>query len=129
MNSDLLTHVNLRRLLNFHVKQGAQGTVGVREHAFEIPYGVVNLKGTRVESMVEKPVHRSLVNAGIYALDASALALLPEDDYCDMPTLLGLIMQQGRTVSAFPIHEQWLDVGRPEDLTQARNDSEKWTGQ
>lgn len=129
MNSDLLTHVNLRRLLNFHVKQEATGTVGVREHAFEIPFGVVNLDGTRVESMVEKPVHRSLVNAGIYALDASALALLPEDDYCDMPTLLGLIMQQGRTVSAFPIHEQWLDVGRPEDLTQARNDSEKWTGQ
>lgn len=126
MNSDLLTHVNLRRLLNFHVKQGAQGTVGVREHVFEIPYGVVNLEGTRVESMVEKPLHRSLVNAGIYALDPAALALLPEDDYCDMPTLLGLIMQEGRTVSAFPIHEQWLDVGRPEDLSQARNDSEKW---
>ncbi|TBN55962.1 CBS domain-containing protein [Glaciihabitans arcticus] len=127
MNSDLLTHVNLRRLLNFHLKQRAIGTVGVREHVFEIPYGVVNLDGARVESMVEKPLHRSLVNAGIYALDPSALALLPEDEYCDMPTLLGLIMQQGDTVSAFPIHEQWLDVGRPEDLNQARSDSEKWT--
>ncbi|MGV8884419.1 MAG: nucleotidyltransferase family protein [Microbacteriaceae bacterium] len=126
MNSDLLTHVNLRRLLNFHVKQGAQGTVGVREHVFEIPYGVVNLDGTLVESMVEKPLHRSLVNAGIYALEPAALALLPEDDYCDMPTLLSLIMQEGQTVSAFPIHEQWLDVGRPEDLNQARSDSETW---
>jgi dTDP-glucose pyrophosphorylase len=129
MNSDLLTHVNLRRLLAFHLDQGAQATVGVREHFFEIPYGVVNLAGSRVESMEEKPMHRSLVNAGIYALDSAALAHLPMNEYCDMPTLLALLMAAGDTVSAFPIHEQWLDVGRPEDLTQARTDSDKWMTQ
>ena len=50
---------------------------------------MVNLNGSTVESMVEKPVHRSLVNAGIYALDPMALGLLRQDEYCDMPTLLG----------------------------------------
>jgi dTDP-glucose pyrophosphorylase len=127
MNSDLLTHVNLGRLMAFHLKEQAKATVGVREHVFEIPFGVVNLDGSRVETMVEKPLHRSLVNAGIYALDPFALTLLDADTYCDMPTLLALIMQDGYPVSAFPIHEQWLDVGRPEDLSQARTDSDKWT--
>jgi NDP-sugar pyrophosphorylase family protein len=79
--------------------------------------------------MEEKPMHRSLVNAGIYALDSAALAHLPMNEYCDMPTLLALLMAAGDTVSAFPIHEQWLDVGRPEDLTQARTDSDKWMTQ
>lgn len=127
MNSDLLTQVNLRRLMAFHVKQQAAATVGVREYIFEVPFGVVNLDGTRVDSMVEKPLHRSLVNAGIYAVDPYALTQLTPGEYCDMPSLLELMMQAGEPVSAFPIHEQWLDVGRPEDLTQARNESEQWT--
>jgi len=129
MNSDLLTQVNLRRLLAFHQEQEANATVGVREYVFEVPFGVVNLDGSRVESMVEKPLHRSLVNAGIYAVEPAALSLLKQDEYCDMPSLLGLIMASKQAVSAFPIHEQWLDVGRPEDLAQARNDSERWTAQ
>ena len=126
MNSDLLTHVNLRDMLSFHDKQGARATVGVREYLFNIPYGVVNLTGSIVESMVEKPMHRSLVNAGIYALDPIALDRLVHGEYADMPGLLGAMMQDGQTVAAFPIHESWLDVGRPEDLNEARTDSEKW---
>ena len=127
MNSDLLTHVDLREMLSFHETHGSRATVGVREHVFEIPYGVVNLNGARVESMVEKPLHRSLVNAGIYALDPMALDLLTPGEYCDMPTLIGMVMRGGDDVNAFPIHERWLDVGRPEDLNQAQNDSGMWT--
>ncbi|CAN5522777.1 nucleotidyltransferase family protein [soil metagenome] len=126
MNSDLLTRVDLREMLSFHGKQDAHATIGVREHLFEIPYGVVNLEGSLVQSMAEKPLHRSLVNAGIYALDPSALDRLTEGEYADMPNLLGLLMDEGHNVAAFPIHESWLDVGRPEDLTQARTDSHKW---
>jgi dTDP-glucose pyrophosphorylase len=127
MNSDLLTQVNLRRLLAFHRKERGMATVGVREYVFEVPFGVVNVDGSRLTSMVEKPIHRSLVNAGIYAVDPYALSFLTKDEYCDMPSLLEMMMQADQRISAFPIHEQWLDVGRPEDLTQARNDSERWT--
>ena len=126
MNSDLLTHVNLREMLSFHAKRDASGTIGVREHVFEIPYGVVNLDGAVVESMIEKPFHRSLVNAGIYALDPLALDLLVKGEYMDMPTLLGQLIEGGHDVTAFPIHESWLDVGRPEDLNLARSESDKW---
>ncbi len=128
MNSDLLTQVNLREMLSFHANQGAKATIGVREHFFEIPYGVINLEGSIVESMVEKPMHRSLVNAGIYALDPIALDSLDVGEYMDMPTLLATLMGDGHDVAAFPIHESWLDVGRPEDLNRARSESDKWLG-
>ncbi len=126
MNSDLLTHVNLRRLLRFHDSEQFAATVGVREYAFEVPFGVVELDGARVTGMSEKPVHRSLVNAGIYVLAPEALDRLEDDEYCDMPTLLSRLMESGRPVGAFPIHEPWLDVGRPEDLDRARNSIESW---
>lgn len=127
MNSDLLTHVNMRRLLHFHDAQGLTATVGVREYAFEVPFGVVDLDGSRVVAMVEKPVHRSLVNSGIYVLNPEALQFLDDGEYQDMPTLLGKLMEDDRAVGAFPIHEPWLDVGRPEDLDRARSGIEKWT--
>jgi dTDP-glucose pyrophosphorylase len=127
MNSDLLTRVDLRRMLQFHAREGAKATMGVREYAHEIPFGVVELEGNRVRAMSEKPVHRALVNAGIYVIDPAVLDLLEHGEYCDMPSLLGLAMQRGDRVDAFPIHEDWLDVGRPEDLSEAQAEASKWT--
>jgi dTDP-glucose pyrophosphorylase len=126
MNSDLLTNCDFRQVIRFHKKTGAKGTLGVREYSFQIPYGVVNIQGTEVESISEKPLHRSMVSAGIYALDPWALSLVPADEYCDMPTLLDKIKAEGQKVSAFPIHESWLDIGRHDDLNDARNNVEQW---
>lgn len=120
MNSDLLTHVNLRDLLTYHSKSEASATVGVREHVIQVPFGVVSVEDSYVTGLTEKPLHRSLVSAGIYALDPTSIDQLVVGDYCDMPTLLSNLMQNGRAVAAFPIHESWLDVGRPEDLNKAR---------
>lgn len=73
-----------------------------------------------VESLAEKPHHRELVSAGICVLEPVALAHLVRDEYCDMPTLLTQLIEAGRTVGAFQIHEDWLDIGRPDDLERAR---------
>ena len=126
MNSDLLTNVDFRQLVRFHKKTGAKATLGVREYSFQIPYGVVNIEGTEVTSISEKPLHRSMVSAGIYTLDPWALNLVPEGEYCDMPTLLDKIRESHEKVSAFPIHESWLDIGRHDDLDEARSKHEQW---
>lgn len=120
MNSDLLTEVDLRRMLAFHRRVADGGTVGVREYAFEIPFGVVRLDGDLVVDLAEKPEHRELVSAGIYVLEPAALSLLERERYTDMPTLLAELIEAGRSVGAYRIHEDWIDVGRPEDLERAR---------
>ncbi len=125
MNSDLLTEVDLRRMLDFHRRTSAAATIGVREYGFEIPFGVVRREGDRVTALAEKPHHRELVSAGIYVLEPEALASLEVDEYCDMPTLLSRLIAEGRHVGAFEIHEEWIDVGRPEDLERARRARER----
>lgn len=120
MNSDLLTQVDLRRMLAFHTAAVHTATIGAREYGFEIPYGVIRREGDRVTELAEKPYHSELVSAGIYVLDPRVLESLAADEYCDMPTLLARLMDDGRSVGAFEIHEEWIDVGRPEDLERAR---------
>lgn len=120
MNSDLLTQVDLRSMLAFHAGAAAVATIGAREYGFEIPFGVIRREGDRVTALAEKPYHSELVSAGIYVLEPRALSLLVADEYCDMPTLLGRLMDDDQSVRTFEILDEWIDVGRPEDLERAR---------
>lgn len=128
MNADILTDISLKDLVRFHDSNGCAATVAVREHLVQIPFGVITLEGQEIKEIVEKPVQKYLVSAGIYMLNPETITNLKTDEYCDMPQLLTQLFDSKEVVAAFPIHENWLDVGRPDDLALARkSDSEKKT--
>jgi len=64
MNGDLLTKVDFERLLAFHEAEKAHATLCVREYTQQVPYGVIDAAGSRLQKIVEKPVQRFFVNAG-----------------------------------------------------------------
>jgi NDP-sugar pyrophosphorylase family protein len=72
-------------------------------------------------SFHEKPVSRCHINAGVYVLSPGVLDLLARDERCDMPALFERAMLSGLTTIAYPMHEPWLDVGRPADLELANS--------
>ncbi|WP_417884117.1 nucleotidyltransferase family protein [Vibrio rumoiensis] len=122
INGDVLTKVDFQRLLNFHMENDADATVCVREYDYQIPYGVINGDGNQITSMVEKPVQRFFVNAGIYVISPRVIQSVEKNQKIDMPTLLEQHMEERRKVLMFPIHEYWLDIGRMEDFKQAQVD-------
>lgn len=122
MNGDVLTKVDFQRLLEFHTEHDADATMCVREYDYQIPYGVINGEGNRITSMVEKPIQRFFVNAGIYVVSPVVIQSVPENYHIDMPTLLEQHMNQRDNVLMFPIHEYWLDIGRMDDFNRAQND-------
>ena len=119
MNGDVLTRLNPGQLLQFHVEHEAAGTLCVREHTINVPFGVVQTKGVELAGFEEKPSYCQLVNAGVYVIDPQLLPLLPPHQATDMPTLLQSAQQAGHRVAVCPIHEYWIDVGRPETLEEA----------
>ena len=122
MNGDLLTKVDFKELLRFHLQEGEDVTMCVREYDFQIPYGVVETDGKHVISIEEKPVHRFFVNAGIYVLNPSMLDMVDGKSYLDMPKLLEQKMRESGKISMFPVHEYWLDIGQIEQFDQAQRD-------
>jgi dTDP-glucose pyrophosphorylase len=122
MNGDVLTKVNFASLIKFHDEQGAEATMCVREYDFQVPYGVVNLDGDRIASVVEKPVQSFFVNAGIYTISPSALDLVPKGRYFDMPELFSTLIAGQRSTSAFPVREYWIDIGRLDDFERANGE-------
>jgi dTDP-glucose pyrophosphorylase/CBS domain-containing protein len=122
MNGDVLTRVDFSRLMRFHNDHSAAMTMCVREHTTQIPYGVVAVDGVEIEAIEEKPVLSHYVNAGIYVLDPSLLGFIPREQFFDLPDLVAVAKEQAKRVSAFPIHEDWLDVGLPETLERAHGE-------
>lgn len=119
LNGDVLTHLDLAQLLYFHTEHQAQATLCVREHEVTVPFGVVETNGVELAGFEEKPTYRNQVNAGIYVIDPQLIPLLPPHEFTDMPSLLLASQDAGHRVVVCPIHEYWVDVGRPETLKEA----------
>lgn len=120
-NGDVITDIRYGELLDFHVRHNASATMAVRVHEWQHPFGVVQTEGVDIIGFEEKPVTRSHINAGVYVLAPGALDELNMDVHCDMPTLFERLQAKDKRTVAYPMHEPWLDVGRPDDLQSAHS--------
>ena len=118
-NGDVITDIRYGELLDFHIRHDAAATMAVRVHEWQHPFGVVQTQGIEIIGFEEKPVVRTHINAGVYALEPDALKLLDSGSLCDMPTLFSRLQKQAKRTLVYPMHEPWLDVGRPDDLAKA----------
>ena len=123
-NGDIVTDIDYGRMLDFHIQHRASGTMAIRLHEWQNPFGVVETDGLRIVGFEEKPVHRSFINAGVYVLNPVALGLIGRGQYFDMPMLFENLKESNQ-ILAYPMHESWLDIGRPEDLVFANKSINK----
>lgn len=118
-NGDVMSDIRYDELLDFHHRHGATATMAVRLHEWQHPFGVVQMDGVEIVGFEEKPVSRTHINAGIYTLSPEALAFLVQNERVDMPGLFERVQNHALRTIAYPMHEPWLDVGRPDDLLKA----------
>jgi dTDP-glucose pyrophosphorylase len=120
VNGDLMVDFEPAALLEAHAAQEAAITVATRNYQHEVPFGVVDLDGTRVAAIREKPTVTLSVNAGVYAVSPEVVASVPDEQPCTMPDLVQRCLDAGATVGAWPIASDWIDVGTPTDLARAK---------
>ena len=118
-NGDVISDIRYGELLDFHHQHSAMATMAVRMYEWQNPFGVVKTQGIEIVGYEEKPILRSHINAGVYVIEPWALGLLRKSVPFDMPALFELIQKSQRKVVAYPIHENWLDIGRPDELLKA----------
>lgn len=111
MNADLSVKINYMNLIDFHQTNGALATMCVRRADYQVPYGVVELEGLHIKKIQEKPCYTHFINAGIYCFSNNIFDYIGYDQYLDMPALFQKVIEDGQCVTAFPIHECWVDIG------------------
>ncbi len=122
MNGDLLTNVNFEHLLDYHISSKSVATMCVREYDFQVPYGVVHIEDSKVQSIIEKPVNKFFVNAGIYMFNSEVIDSIPENKFFDMPTLFEQLIEKQKNVVSFPIREYWIDIGKLDEYEKANQE-------
>ena len=115
MNGDIVSDVNLTDLIDFHKIQKSFATVVTNSYHLKHPYGVVSTKGFRITKFEEKPSFKANINAGVYVFNHKAVEKIRYKKSLDMIEFLNLLKKK-YVVNAYPIHENWYDIGTHEQL-------------
>jgi NDP-sugar pyrophosphorylase family protein len=88
ISGDVLTDVDLREAVDFHVKKQAQATMVLTRKENPLPYGVViTSENGEIDRFLEKPtwgeVFSDTVNTGIYILEPEILEKIPQQKNFD----------------------------------------------
>lgn len=127
-NGDVLTDVDLPQVVADHLATHAAATLVLTPVPNPSAYGLVELdEAGRVSRFLEKPkpsqITTDTINAGIYVLDTSTLALMPplvnhSIERAFFPNLLS----RGDLVRAYVHRGYWIDIGTPEKYLQVHRD-------
>jgi dTDP-glucose pyrophosphorylase len=120
LNGDLVTSIDLGRMLDFHLRGGYAATIGIHRYLHTVPFGCVERDGDRVTALEEKPTLSREVNSGIYALEPDVVARVERGQPVMMPDVIERLLGDARSIGAFEIDEDWIDVGHREQLARAR---------
>jgi NDP-sugar pyrophosphorylase family protein len=105
MNSDIITKLNFDDFYQSHLTQDVVLTVGIREHEYVVPYGVVEMDERRVCSIEERPTLSFNISCGIYVVSPTILDLVPKGQFFDMPDLIRVALRSGHKTQAYKIRE------------------------
>ena len=122
-NGDVLTNLNLKKLVAFHKQKGGIATIAAHHRQVKIDLGVIQWDGDdRVSGYIEKPTTDYTVSMGVYVFEPRVLEYIPVGQYLDFPDLILKLIASGETVSGYPFDGYWMDLGRPDDYVQANQD-------
>lgn len=123
-NGDILTSLDVSRVVDFHRSSGAEGTLHLVPVDDPSQFGVVETDANgRVLRFVEKPApgettSRS-VNAGTYVLEPSVIERVPVGGKLSIERVVFPEMVASASLYAMSTNDSWIDTGRPETFLAA----------
>jgi mannose-1-phosphate guanylyltransferase len=136
-NVDVLSAVDLARMVRFHTEHNALATLAVQQretsrYLLFDEHGQLcgRRAGQNEESEWARPTPRfqALAFSGIHVLSPRIFAMLPKESVFSIVPAYLRLAAQGEKILAFRADEfYWRDLGRPENLVEAARDMENGT--
>jgi len=126
INGDILTTINYRSFLDFHIAAKYDFTLCGRPYNIKIPFGYPVIEGDIVTAFKEKPDFVHLVNSGIYCISPELINMVPKNKYFDMPDLINSAILNKKRVGVFPLREPFHEIGRHETYKAAEGFYQKF---
>jgi NDP-sugar pyrophosphorylase family protein len=131
-NVDVLSTIDLRRMVEFHTQRNALATLAVQNRKtsrYLLFDSSMKLSGRRSgedgEPELVRPTSDVTARAfsGIHVISPKVLPMLSEDGAFSIINSYLRLATQGEKIEAFPADEYyWRDLGKPENITHAEKD-------
>jgi len=118
MNGDIVTSLNVSRLVDFHKHRGGIGTIALKTFELKLPYGLVEVgQDSRITGFKEKPLMSFMVNAGIYVFEKEIFQYIPEGKVSSLETdVFPRLISEGKVLNSFYEEAYWADIGTVSDF-------------
>jgi NDP-sugar pyrophosphorylase family protein len=116
-NVDVITNIDLHRMLEFHQKHQALATVAMQKRKTS-RYLLFDAEGRlRGKSPRPDPGFQSLGFSGIHVISPRLVSMMPSEEVFSIITCYMDLAARGEKILAFPADEySWKDMGRPENF-------------
>jgi mannose-1-phosphate guanylyltransferase len=127
LNGDVLTDLDIGRLVAFHEERGAEATITLHRVDDPSRYGVVPTDAEgRVLAFIEKPPADSaptnLINAGTYVLERSVVDHIPGGRRVSVERETFPALCEAGSLYAMDGCTYWIDTGTPQEYVRAQLD-------
>ncbi|MSO56141.1 MAG: NDP-sugar synthase [Acidobacteria bacterium] len=127
-NGDVLTQVDLARLIALHRDRGAKATIVLTPVENPSAYGLVETDPAgNIQRFLEKPKTEEItcdtINAGIYVLEPSTFDRIPDGVAWSIErSFFPSFIERGETFIASIYRDYWIDIGTPDKYLQVHRD-------
>src|ERR671916_2978281 len=130
ISGDALTDCDLARVVSFHEENAAEATMVLKSVENPLDFGIViTEEDGRISRFLEKPawgqVFSDTVNTGIYLLEPTAIAEIPDPEdgeYDFSKDLFPRLLDAGRPLYGYITEDYWEDIGTLEQFASAQRD-------
>ncbi|HEX6469316.1 MAG TPA: mannose-1-phosphate guanyltransferase [Streptosporangiaceae bacterium] len=128
ISGDALTDIDLSDMMNFHKRNGALVTIGLKRVPNPLEFGIIIVdEDGRVQRFLEKPtwgqVFSDTVNTGIYVMEPEVLDHVAEGTSVDWSgDVFPKLLAEGAPLYGYIADGYWEDVGTHESYLKAQAD-------
>src|SRR3954453_13512492 len=128
ISGDVLTDIDLSKIVDFHTERGALATVGLVAVENPLEFGIVITRDDgSIERFLEKPtwgqVFSDTINAGIFVLEPEIFDYIPAGEAVDFSNeVFPKLLANSRPLYGAVADGHWEDVGTLEAYVRAHKD-------
>ena len=114
MMGDLLTVLDIKKMMAFHRKKGNIVTIGLKRQGLPLEYGIAKVKDDAIVEFNEKPILEHFVNSGIYVFEPEIFNYIGKnDDFAR--NVFPKLLKKRKKITGYTFDDYWVDIGRIRD--------------
>jgi mannose-1-phosphate guanylyltransferase len=126
---DALLEMNLREVIDFHLRRKALATMTLMQYSTELKYGFMETdKEGLLTGWKEKPIVSGSINVGCFVMEKGFLDYIPRRKMFGMDQAFGKAMESGAKVYGIRVEGRFTDIGDRKSYREANDEYLKKMG-